>query len=267
MPISEISLPLYKVVVKTVCSRYSSKTCCCLALKCFFFAPQAYLTGSFSFFFPCCCVNVSIWWCFKNCSLVKAVHPDSCISLYLHCFLPKMLRHFGAGIIVPLVYTLVLILSGMANANDCNIGFLSSGCEYLSNVFLHVNLDSLSLHDQLPLLGISPPGDLYIEEGQPWEMFCVLNTSHPDGQGGSWKNLSFYIDNKLVESPQVEKFNETAIRLYVPVSEVSSNGPPHDFYSVTCKQNQVTGICVRHVSVGCEFIMTSFCDVFQIVSS
>lgn len=59
-------------------------------------------------------------------------------------FLPKMLRHFGTGIIVPLVYTLMLILSGTANANDCNIGFLSSGCEYLSNVFLHVNLDSLS---------------------------------------------------------------------------------------------------------------------------
>jgi hypothetical protein len=93
-------------------------------------------------------------------------------------------------------------------------------------------------------------------------MFCVLNTSHPDGQGGSWKNLSFYIDNKLVESPQVKRFNETAIRLYVPVSEVSSNG----FYGVTCKQNHVTGICVRHVYVGCEFII-SFWEVFQIVST
>ena len=24
-------------------------------------------------------------------------------------------------------------------------------------------------------------------------MFCVLNTSNPDGHGGSWRNLSFYI--------------------------------------------------------------------------
>jgi len=81
----------------------------------------------------------------------------------------------------------------------------------------------------------------------------VLNTSHPDGQGGSYKNLSFYIDNVLAEEPMVMPYNETAIRLYVPVSQVSSNGPPHDFYSVTCKQNHVTGICLRHVYVGCEF--------------
>jgi hypothetical protein len=113
------------------------------------------------------------------------------------------------------------------------------------------------LHDKLSLLGISPPGDLHIEKGQPWEMYCVLNTSHPDGQGGSWKNLSFYIDNKLAESPYVKKFNETAIRLYVPVSDVSPNGPPHDFYGVTCKQNHVTGICVRHVYVGCEFFFAN----------
>jgi hypothetical protein len=112
---------------------------------------------------------------------------------------------------------------------------------------------SAFLHDKLSLLGISPPGDLHIEKGQPWEMFCVLNTSHPDGQGGSYKNLSFYIDNKLAGEPTVKKYNETAIRLYVPVSQVSSNGPPHDFYGVTCKQNHVTGICVRHVYVGCEF--------------
>jgi len=127
----------------------------------------------------------------------------------------------------------VIFLCGTAHSNDCNIGFLSSGW-------------------------ISPPEDQQIEEGQPWEMFCVLNTSHPDGQNGSWKNLSFYIDNILVDMrdedgpmvdetiPTVEKFNETAIRLHVNKSQVSSR----DFYSVTCKQNYKTGICVRHVYVG-----------------
>lgn len=85
-------------------------------------------------------------------------------------------------------------------------------------------------------------------------MFCVLNTSHPDGAGGSWRNLSFYIDNELVEEPNVKMFNETAIRLYIPVSSVSSNAPPRDFYGVTCKQNHSKGICVRNVYVGCEYL-------------
>ena len=92
-------------------------------------------------------------------------------------------------------------------------------------------------------------------------MFCVLNTSHPEGQNGNWNNLSFYIDNILVDMrdedgpmldesiPTVEKFNETAIRLHVKKSQVSNR----DFYSVTCKLNYVTGICARHVYVGCEF--------------
>ncbi|KAI9551931.1 hypothetical protein GHT06_022268 [Daphnia sinensis] len=136
-----------------------------------------------------------------------------------------MSRLLGKGLHACLVCVIITILWKTAIANDCNIGFLSTGW-------------------------ISPPGDLHIEKGKPWEMFCVLNTSHPDGQGGSWRNLSFYIDNKLVQEPTVKKFNETAIRLYVPVSEVSPNSPPHDFYGVTCKQNHVTGICVRHVYVG-----------------
>lgn len=89
-------------------------------------------------------------------------------------------------------------------------------------------------------------------------MFCVLNTSHPDGQGGTWKNLSFYIDNQLVRYPLVQRYNDTAIRLYVENSTVSPNGPPHDFYGVTCKQNHVTGICVRHVYVGCESFFSTF---------
>lgn len=101
--------------------------------------------------------------------------------------------------------------------------------------------------------GISPPGDLHIEKGKPWEMFCILNTSHPDGQGGSWRNLSFYIDNKLAHEPMVKKFNETAIRLYVPISEMHTNSPPLDYYLITCKQNHVTGVCVRHVYVGCKY--------------
>lgn len=101
--------------------------------------------------------------------------------------------------------------------------------------------------------GISPDADLHIEKGKPWEMFCVLNTSHPDGQGGSWRNLSFYIDNELIEEPVVSKFNETAIRLYVPVSSISPNTPPRDFFGVTCKQNHNKGVCVRNVYVGCEY--------------
>lgn len=115
--------------------------------------------------------------------------------------------------------------------------------------------------------GISPPGDLHVKEGDPWEMFCVLNTSHPDGQGGTWRNLSFYIDNVLVLPPPVnwandsvipasEVYNDTAIRLSVPKSTVSPNGPPHDYYGITCKQNQATGICVRHVYVGCKLSLS-----------
>ncbi|KAK4036667.1 cytokine receptor isoform X2 [Daphnia magna] len=136
-----------------------------------------------------------------------------------------MSRLLGKGLRACLVCVIITVLWKTALANDCNIGFLSTGW-------------------------ISPPGDLQIEKGKPWEMFCVLNTSHPDGQGGSWRNLSFYIDNKLAHEPTVKKYNETAIRLYVPVSEVSPNSPPHDYYGVTCKQNHVTGICVRHVYVG-----------------
>ena len=104
----------------------------------------------------------------------------------------------------------------------------------------------------LYISGISPAHDLYIEEGKPWEMFCVLNTSHPDGQGGSWRNLSFYIDNKLVEEPDVKMFNETAIRLNINVSSVSPNAPTRDYYGVQCKLNHIS-FCSYYVYVGCEY--------------
>ena len=99
--------------------------------------------------------------------------------------------------------------------------------------------------------GISPPGDLYVVEGSSWEMICVLNTSHPDAAGGTWKNLSFYIDHQLAIPPRVKKYNETAIQLFVENATVSPNYP-HDFYGIQCKQNQTLGICVRNVYVGCK---------------
>lgn len=93
--------------------------------------------------------------------------------------------------------------------------------------------------------------------GKSWEMICVLNTSHPDAEGGSWKNLSFYVDNKLARDPMVQKYNETAIRLYVENATTSPHDPGSDYYSVSCKQNFVRGICVRHVYVGCKFLYFS----------
>ena len=101
----------------------------------------------------------------------------------------------------------------------------------------------------LLVLGIYPLGDLSIEEGKPVELFCYLNTSHPDGVGGSWKNLSFWVDNDLVGEPIVTKYNETAIRLRIEEAVVS----PKEFYAVTCRQNMVKGICTRYVYVGCGF--------------
>lgn len=101
--------------------------------------------------------------------------------------------------------------------------------------------------------GIYPLNDVSLEVGKPLEMFCVLNTSHSSGVGGTWQNLSFYIDNKLVEEPFVSKHNDTAIRLYIDKAALSPNPPPNDFYVVSCRQNKEGGICFRHVYVGCKF--------------
>jgi len=86
------------------------------------------------------------------------------------------------------------------------------------------------------------------------ELFCYLNTSHPDGIGGSWKNLSFWVDNELQHEPIVTKYNDTAIRLRIEAAVVS----PKEFYAVTCRQNMVKGICTRYVYVGCGFSVYSF---------
>ena len=101
------------------------------------------------------------------------------------------------------------------------------------------------------LTGITPLGDLNIEEGQPAELFCYLNTSHPDGVGGSYKNLSFWVDNQLMEEPIVQKYNDSAIRIRIDKTVVSPKG----FYVVTCRQNMSKGICTRYVYVGCEFLL------------
>ena len=94
-----------------------------------------------------------------------------------------------------------------------------------------------------------------VEVGNPVNMICVLNTSHPNGVGGSWRNLSFYIDNQLVEAPLVRPHNETAIELHIERAQLSPNAPPNDHYVVSCRQNKETGICLRHVYVGCKFTL------------
>lgn len=99
-----------------------------------------------------------------------------------------------------------------------------------------------------------PKGDLYVEEGRPVELFCILNTTHPDGVGGSWQNLSFRVDGQPASWPWIqEKENETAIRLSWNETTVT----PRDFYSVTCFQNGNTGVCNRYVYVGCKSLESS----------
>jgi hypothetical protein len=83
--------------------------------------------------------------------------------------------------------------------------------------------------------------------GNPIEMYCTLNQSHPLGVGYTSQNLSFVVDSTENYWP-VERVNNTAIRLYVEESTVSAD----NHYVVTCRLGE-KGICTRHVYVGCEY--------------
>lgn len=147
-----------------------------------------------------------------------------------------------------LLWAVLLVCWAGALCNTCNPGVLSPGCELTV-----CSLSSTRLaNPSLSLSGIYPLNDISVEENKPVEMLCVLNTSHPNGQGGSWKNLSFYIDSTLVEEPFVHRYNETAIKLHIDKAQLSPNAPPNDFYVVSCRQNKESGICFRHVYVGCK---------------
>jgi len=80
--------------------------------------------------------------------------------------------------------------------------------------------------------------------GNPIEMYCTLNQSHPLGVGYTSQNLSFVVDSNENYWP-VERINNTAIRLYVEEATVS----PDNHYVVTCRLGE-KGICTRHVYVG-----------------
>ena len=88
--------------------------------------------------------------------------------------------------------------------------------------------------------------------GNPIEMYCTLNQSHPLGVGYTSQNLSFVVDSTENYWP-IERVNNTAIRLYVEESTVS----PDNHYVVTCRLGE-KGICTRHVYVGCEYKYPTF---------
>jgi len=102
--------------------------------------------------------------------------------------------------------------------------------------------------------GISPSSDLYVREGSPVEMFCVLNTTNAPAEARPSDNLYFRINGK-VATENVDQYNDTAIRLYINESKVLTGS---DHYTVQCEwknstENEPTGVCMRYFYVGCEY--------------
>ena len=94
-----------------------------------------------------------------------------------------------------------------------------------------------------------PQGDIILQDGDPLELYCVLNLTHPATKGRNASHLTFYRENKKISSDYLKVLNETTLML--------SMTPKVSYSMYYCRLEKWEGtneeaVCLNNVAVGCK---------------
>lgn len=94
-----------------------------------------------------------------------------------------------------------------------------------------------------------PQGDIILQEGDPLELYCILNLTHPATKGRNASHLTFYRENKRISSDYLQIMNDTTLKLRMT--------PKVSYSMYYCRLEKLEGaneeaVCLNNVAVGCK---------------
>ena len=99
-----------------------------------------------------------------------------------------------------------------------------------------------------------PPGDIILQEGDPLDVYCSVNLTHPKAVGYNASHLEFVVRKHSIPEELIHReiVNETTIHMRVKKMNAS-------IVYVDCIVRKEDGssvqVCQNHVEVGCKSLL------------